>query len=341
MARMADRRDLPRAAAALGAAAACLSVASGAAFAHGAVAAPGTMLRGAAASARPRPSPAGAQARHVRQAAAPAPSCCGTLAGASAALALYSAARTSARARSRASAVAVAAGTGDVSVVLLSAGVGKRMGAKIPKQYLKLLGREIALHSLEAFLDCDVKEIAIVCADEYRSIFEDYLAKRGNVKPVIKYTGGGAERQDSVCNGLAEITAEYAAVHDSARPLVTKAEIEKVIADAKVHGAALLAVQTKATIKQAKAGETMVAATPNRSLLWEAHTPQVIRSELLRAGFKNAAENKLEVTDDVSLIESLGKPVKITPGEYTNLKVTTPEDIAVAETILRERGFEV
>jgi len=241
----------------------------------------------------------------------------------------------------RGAATAVAAGAGDVSVVLLSAGVGKRMGANIPKQYLKLLGREIALHALEAFLDCDVKEIAIVCAEDWRSVFEDYIAQRGNVKPEIKYTVGGAERQDSVCNGLDQITSEFVAVHDAARPLVTKDEIAKVIADAKEYGAALLAVQTKATIKQAKGGGQLVAATPDRSLLWEAHTPQVIRAEMLRRGFKNANENNLAVTDDVSLVEFLGEPVKLTQGEYTNLKITTPEDIAVAETILKERGFQL
>lgn len=235
-----------------------------------------------------------------------------------------------------------AQGAGDIGVVLLSAGVGKRMGAKIPKQYLKLLGREIALHSLEAFLDCDVAEIVIVCAEEWQSIFQEYLDKRGPVKPVIKYTVGGAERQDSVCNGLAELTTEFAAVHDSARPLVTKDEVEKVIADARKYGAALLAVKTKATIKQAaigESGEPLVDGTPDRSTMWEAHTPQVIRCELLRKGFENAAAKNLAVTDDVSLVESLGEPVKLTEGEYTNIKVTTPEDIAVAETILQSRGF--
>jgi len=234
------------------------------------------------------------------------------------------------------------AGAGDVGAVLLSGGVGKRMGAKIPKQYIKLLGLEIALHALEAFLECDFKEIVIVCAEEWRSVFEDYIAKRGSVKPVIKYTGGGAERQDSVSNGLAELTTEFIAVHDCARPLVTKAEIEKVIVDARKYGAALLGVKTKATIKKAmtsESGEPMVSSTPDRSLMWEAHTPQVIRCELLRRGFQNANEKKLAVTDDVSLVEFLGEPVKLTEGEYTNMKVTTPEDIAVAETILKSRGF--
>mmetsp|Transcript_60313 Transcript_60313/g.166952 ORF Transcript_60313/g.166952 Transcript_60313/m.166952 type:complete len:365 (+) Transcript_60313:63-1157(+) len=246
------------------------------------------------------------------------------------------------RAHIAAAAAGSASTASSVGVVLLSAGVGKRMGAKIPKQYLKLCGLEIALHSLDVFLDCNVTEIAIVCAEEYRSIFQEHLEKRGGTMPVIKYTVGGKERQDSVQNGLAEISAEFVAVHDAARPLVTQAEVEKVIADAQKYGAALLSVPTKATIKQAfegKGGETLVDMTPNRKLLWEAHTPQVIRADLLRQGFENAASKNLAVTDDVSLVEALGEPVKLTEGEYTNIKVTTPEDIAVAETILRERGF--
>jgi len=243
--------------------------------------------------------------------------------------------------RTAAAVVVAAVAAGSVGVVLLSAGVGKRMGANIPKQYLKLLGLEIALHSLDVFLRCPlVSEIVVVSAEEWRSVFEDHVAALKGPLPAIKYTGGGAERQDSVKNGLAEITSEYVAVHDAARPLVTVAEVEKVVAEAREHGAALLAVQTKATIKQAVEGSTLVAATPKRKTLWEAHTPQVIRADLLREGFANAAEKNLEVTDDVSLVEALGKPVKLTEGEYTNLKVTTPEDIAVAETILRERGYQ-
>lgn len=237
--------------------------------------------------------------------------------------------------------VALRATASDVGVVLLSGGVGKRMGAKIPKQYLKLLGLEIVLHSLDTFLECDIAEIVVVCAPEYQSLFLEHVAKR-KAGFVLKFAEGGKERQDSVQNGLAQITSEFVAIHDGARPLVTRQEVEKVIADARNYGAALLAVQTKATVKQAVAGpnnEAMVQSTPNRKFLWEAHTPQVIRSELLRKGFSNAAEKSLEVTDDVSLVEQLGEPVKITEGEYTNIKVTTPEDMAVAEAILKERGY--
>lgn len=238
--------------------------------------------------------------------------------------------------------VSLCSSASDVGVILLSAGVGKRMGANIPKQYIKLLGLEIVLHSLDTFLKCDVAEIAIVCAEEWQHVFKDHLAKKGEIRSAIKFTTGGNERQDSVCNGLAEISTDLVAVHDGARPLVTCEEVEKVIADARKSGAALLAVRTKATVKQASRGadgEPVVASTPDRKLIWEAHTPQVILAELLRKGFANAAEKSLEVTDDVSLIEFLGEPVKLTEGEYTNIKVTTPEDIAVAETILKQRGF--
>ncbi|CAE7042091.1 ISPD [Symbiodinium natans] len=228
----------------------------------------------------------------------------------------------------------------DVGVVLLSAGVGKRMGASIPKQYIKLMGLEIALHSLDTFLACDVAEIVIVCAEDWKFVFEDHLKKKGPVEVDVKFTTGGDERQDSVNNGLAKIQAPIVAIHDAARPLVTKDEVEKVVADAREHGAALLAVRTKATIKQAVSeSKAFVEGTPQRKLLWEAHTPQVIQSELLRKGFEKAEKEGLEVTDDVSLVEQLGEKVKLTEGEYTNIKVTTPEDIAVAETILKERGF--
>jgi len=215
------------------------------------------------------------------------------------------------------------------------------MGAKMPKQYLKLLGQEIALHSLDAFLNTGVKEIVIVCAPEWRSVFQDYLSRRGSVGPRIKYTDGGAERQDSVRNGLAQLTTEFAAIHDCARPLVTRPEIDRVFSDARRYGAALLAVPTKATIKQSVEAESgpMVVKTPDRRTMWEAHTPQVVRCDHLRRGFENAAMKGLAVTDDVSLVEGLGQAVKLTEGEYTNIKVTTPEDMAVAETILRERGF--
>lgn len=247
------------------------------------------------------------------------------------------------QAQSQRSAAVLASGPRDVSVILLSAGTGKRMKASIPKQYLKLLGREIALRSLDVFLACNsVTEIVVVCADEYRSLFEQHVESLGlKDVPKILFANGGKERQDSVANGLAKVSSDLVAVHDGARPLVTVEEVEHVIGEAREFGAALLAVPTKATIKQSlknSEGNPLVSDTPDRSTLWEAHTPQVMRTELLRRGFDFAAESGMAVTDDVSLVEALKEPVKITQGEYTNIKVTTPEDIAVAEAILKQRG---
>ena len=159
------------------------------------------------------------------------------------------------------------------------------------------------------------------------------------------------ERQGSVENGLNALvdtttttstagsssSCEYIAVHDSARPLVTIPEIINVVSDAKRHGAAVLGVPCKATIKESEDG-VLVARTIPRSRLWEVHTPQVVKVEALLRGFAKVEEENLEVTDDVSIIEALGEPVKLTLGEYTNLKITTPEDMDVAVAILRERG---
>ena len=118
-------------------------------------------------------------------------------------------------------------------------------------------------------------------------------------------------------------------------PLYT--EVEAVFRDAAIHGAAVLGVLTRATIKQAKP-DRFVEKTLDRSLLWEMHTPQVIQPAILRRGFALVEEKGLAVTDDVSIVEALGLPVFITQGQYTNLKVTTPEDMFIAERLLDEQG---
>lgn len=158
---------------------------------------------------------------------------------------------------------------------------------------------------------------------------------------MLVFADPGKERQGSVENGLTKLKettpdAKYVAVHDSARPLVTPKEIFDVVRDAKDYNAAVLGVPCKATIKESDDGSTVLRTIP-RSRLWEIHTPQVILIETLLRGFKKVAEEDLEVTDDVSIVEALGETVKLTLGEYTNLKITTPEDMDVAEAILADR----
>jgi 2-C-methyl-D-erythritol 4-phosphate cytidylyltransferase len=195
-----------------------------------------------------------------------------------------------------------------------------------------------------------VGEIVIVCDPSWRYIFEERLSQlsassSGNggkqqqqkKLPDIHWALPGAERQDSVFNGLQQVRseAEIVAVHDSARPMVTPADAARCMLDGLVVGAAVLGVPVKPTIKEVDS-ELTVIKTLERAKLWEVQTPQCIRPGLLREGFRLVKEKGLEVTDDVSIIEAMGLPVKITPGSYTNIKVTTPDDMSVAEKFLDE-----
>ena len=216
------------------------------------------------------------------------------------------------------------------------------MKSATPKQFLPLLNRQVLDYSLDLFLN-DVGTTAGVCLvidpsqrSRYSARYPKFL-KSG----ALTFASPGKERQDSVLSGLTSLSstnaaAAYAAVHDSARPLVTPAEVLAVVADAKEHGAAVLAVPCKGTIKRAAEGQ-FVEETPDRAMLYEAQTPQVALISLLLEGFEHVDRTGAAVTDDVSVIEALGLPVKITVGEYENIKITTPGDLKVAEGVLVER----
>lgn len=224
----------------------------------------------------------------------------------------------------------------NVAVILLAGGSGSRMKADRPKQFLQLYGKTILEHSIELFGRMpEVRQLVIVLASEYRSQFESFL----QCLPChVDFADPGRERQDSVYNGLALVSnsMSLACVHDAARPLVTIHSIREVLQDAATHGAAVLGVPSKATIKESADGQFVLRTIP-RTRLWEIQTPQVVRPDLLRKGFEKVIAEKLAVTDDVSIIEQLGEPVKITLGEYSNIKLTTPEDLNIAESILHKR----
>mmetsp|Transcript_17563 Transcript_17563/g.15837 ORF Transcript_17563/g.15837 Transcript_17563/m.15837 type:complete len:283 (-) Transcript_17563:1563-2411(-) len=226
----------------------------------------------------------------------------------------------------------------NVAVVLLAGGKGKRMKSNMPKQFLPLLGREVFLRSLDIFRSMEeITKIVIVLDQSYRNEYAQII----NSDSRISWADPGVERQDSVFNGLSEINGDdtLVAIHDAARPLVTIDEIRRCISDARSHGAAVLGVPCKATIKETENGSFILRTIP-RVRLWEVHTPQIARRGLFMRGFNKVKEENLEVTDDVSVIEALGLPVKLTLGEYTNIKLTTPDDLQIAEQILRERGYE-
>jgi len=238
----------------------------------------------------------------------------------------------------------------EVGFVLLAGGKGSRMKASIPKQFLELRGVPVLHHSLDLFLKrlpahqvalgAQPSPFVVLVIDpmyqpEYQPIVDRYQGRLAMANP-------GVERQGSVENGLQKLieissgACQYAAIHDSARPLVTIQEVVHVVRDAKQCGAAVLGVPCKATIKESEDGQFVLRTIP-RARLWEVHTPQVVNIPMLQRGFEKVAQEGLEVTDDVSIVEALGEPVKLTLGEYTNLKITTPEDMDVAEAILEER----
>ena len=239
---------------------------------------------------------------------------------------------------------------GDVGFVLLAGGTGSRMKANMPKQYLPLRGVPVLHHSLDLFLErvpafcresgvAEPSHVVLVMDPIYQPEYQPIVDK---YKGRLTFANPGKERQGSVANGLNKLVAvsngqcTYVAVHDSARPLVTIEEVCNVVRDAKEHGAAVLGVPCKATIKESEDGN-FVLRTIARARLWEVHTPQVIKIDTLLRGFAKVEAENLEVTDDVSIVEALGEAVKLTRGEYTNLKITTPEDMDVASAILEDR----
>jgi 2-C-methyl-D-erythritol 4-phosphate cytidylyltransferase len=225
----------------------------------------------------------------------------------------------------------------EAAAIVLAGGVGSRMKADKPKQLLDLMGKPVMMHSLELFLGMpSITRVVLVLDEQYRPLVAHYKAQHGDR---LVFAEPGKERQDSVASALKQIpeSTELIAVHDSARPLVSVKSVLEVIADAAQYGAAVLAVPCKATIKESDDG-SFVGRTIPRAKLWEIQTPQVVRASTLRRGFAKAAAERLEVTDDASLVEALGEPVKLTLGEYTNFKLTTPEDMVIARDLL-QRGM--
>ena len=217
-----------------------------------------------------------------------------------------------------------------VSAVILAAGSSTRMG--VPKQFLLLQGQPLLTYTLLAFQACDsVQEIVVVARLEDVEKIQE-IAQTKNITKLTKVVEGGSSRRESarcgvqVCNS----ESEYVAVHDGARPLITPQIIKEVIAAAKEYGAAAAAVPTKDTIKQVDANG-FVVNTPPRETLWNVQTPQIFKRDLYLQALDNCEKTNIEVTDDCQMVELLGHTIKLVEGSYTNIKVTTPEDIKIAE----------
>ncbi|MCM8789629.1 MAG: 2-C-methyl-D-erythritol 4-phosphate cytidylyltransferase [Candidatus Omnitrophica bacterium] len=231
-----------------------------------------------------------------------------------------------------------------VSVVLLAAGRGLRFSPSPEsgsfKPLVKINHKPTIIYSLETFNNHPlVNEVIIVInAHNCKRIINVITKYRFN--KIKKFVEGGKRRQDSVYNGLQVVDkkSQFILIHDSARPFIGKREISAVINEAKKSKAAILGVPVKATIKKVEVkglkakGNFVVEKTLDRENLWEIQTPQVFDKELLLNAYKKF--NKIDVTDDATLVEKLGHKVSVVLGSYRNIKITTPEDLATAEAIL-------
>jgi 2-C-methyl-D-erythritol 4-phosphate cytidylyltransferase len=212
-----------------------------------------------------------------------------------------------------------------IAVIIAAGGSGKRMGH--PKQFLPLAGKAVVEWTIEVFRK--IKAVGQIVL----AVSEDDLERAKNLGVTV--VAGGEERGNSVKNGLKAISpdCDLVIIHDGARPLITPDIIEKAISEAKEHGAAVVGVPVKDTIKRV-GDDLMIKETVDRQALWQAQTPQVFKYEIITRAYAK----KRSATDDAKLVEDLGIKVKIVMGSYENIKITTPEDLIVAEAILRSRN---
>lgn len=224
----------------------------------------------------------------------------------------------------------------NIGVVIVAAGRGSRMGTTESKQYLPLAGKPILIHTLLKFLSLpEVHTIVLVvpAGDEerVRQMAETY----GCAGERVKIVAGGEERQNSVRNGLAALEGmvDLVLVHDGVRPLVSPSKVRAVSHEAATSGAAVLAVRVKDTIKTV-GPDGVITHTPDRQSLWAVQTPQAFRLSLLLEAYTAAEASGVQATDDAMLVERLGVAVRVVEGDYSNIKITTLEDLAWAEKLL-------
>jgi 2-C-methyl-D-erythritol 4-phosphate cytidylyltransferase len=221
------------------------------------------------------------------------------------------------------------------SAIIVAAGRSSRMGAGVDKLFLPLAGRPVVAHTWQRFEDAAcIHEIILVVRDGAQETFAR-LASECGFRKAYRIVAGGAERQDSVANGLAALSpqAEIVAIQDAARPCVTVDLIEATVTAARETGAAIAAQPLTDTIKESEDGAT-VLRTLDRARLWAAQTPQTFRVEIIRRALAEVRQRGLTVTDDAAACEWIGQPVRLVPSRAPNPKVTVPADLPLIEALL-------
>ena len=223
------------------------------------------------------------------------------------------------------------------SAIVLAAGQGKRMQTDTPKQYLEILGKPMLYYSLMAFEQSDVDDVVLVVGSGEEDYCKRELVDKYGLEKVKAIVVGGSERYLSVIEGLKVLTdTSFVLIHDGARPLITSELIERIITEVKEVNACILAVPSKDTVKIVNSNKE-VETTPDRKYVYNVQTPQAFSYDLISKAYE-AIQKKTDVmvTDDAMVVETCTQfPIKVVEGSYKNIKVTTPEDLILAEHFVK------
>lgn len=223
------------------------------------------------------------------------------------------------------------------TVIIPAAGKGKRMNNKTSKQYIELEHKPILAYTIDAFEKCDeIDNIILVVGKNEIGYVRKEIVEKYNFNKIIALIEGGKERQDSVYEGIKRLPSgtDVVLIHDGARPFIDNEVIKKAIINAYEYSACVVGVKVKDTIKVVD-NDNYIVDTPNRNALWSIQTPQAFKKDLITLVYDEAKNNRYSATDDSMLVEKFSDiKVKIVEGSYSNIKITTREDLIIAKSFL-------
>ena len=226
-----------------------------------------------------------------------------------------------------------------ISAVIVAAGFGSRMKSSLSKYFIEILGRPIIAHTLEVFEESNVIDNIIIVTQNDDIVIMNDIVKAFSFDKVSTIVAGGDSRQKSVSNGIMELDqrTKIVLIHDGVRPFISSENINDCVKNTKKYNSAVLAVPSKDTLKIVDK-DGFLCGMLDRENTYSMQTPQCFSLEIIEKAYKYATENNILATDDCTLVQLIGEKVKIVLGSYDNIKITTPEDVYIAESILRSRG---
>jgi 2-C-methyl-D-erythritol 4-phosphate cytidylyltransferase len=221
--------------------------------------------------------------------------------------------------------------------IIPAGGSGKRMQSRLSKQYLPIDGKPLLTYTLEIFeRSPDIQEVVLAAPEEDIPWIRETIIAPLGLSKVRRILPGGAQRQDSVRNGLAGVpdSVDIVLIHDAVRPFVSLQVISMAVLEAERHGAVAVGMPMKDTIKKVDPNG-WILETLDRQVLWMTQTPQAFQRPIIQEAYRRAEKDRFYGTDDASLVERMGRPVKMIPASYENIKITTPEDLLLAEFLFK------